>query len=59
MISEDGLDALIYFIDPMPHDFDVKALNRLAVVYDLPLANSTRTAELITEGLFAEWSAPA
>jgi methylglyoxal synthase len=59
MISEDGLDALIFFIDPMspmPHDVDVKALNRLAVVYDLPLANSTRTAELITEGLFDDWS---
>jgi hypothetical protein len=25
-------------------------------VYDLPLANSTRTAELITEGLFDDWS---
>ena len=50
MISEEGLDALIFFIDPLsplPHDVDVKALTRLAIVYDLPMANSRATADCI------------
>ncbi|MDO5643368.1 MAG: methylglyoxal synthase [Paracoccus sp. (in: a-proteobacteria)] len=50
MISEEKLDALIFFIDPlspMPHDVDVKALTRLAIVYDLPMANSPATADCI------------
>lgn len=54
LICEEGLNALIFFVDPMspmPHDVDVKALNRLAVVYDLPLANSPSTADLVLCGL--------
>ncbi len=50
MISEERLDALIFFIDPLsplPHDVDVKALTRLAIVYDLPMANSPATADCI------------
>lgn len=50
MISEERLDALIFFIDPLsplPHDVDVKALTRLAIVYDLPMANSEATADCI------------
>lgn len=56
MISEELLDALIFFIDPLspvPHDVDVKALTRLAVVYDLPMANSPATADLVIRGLTA------
>jgi methylglyoxal synthase len=37
-IAEGKLDALIFFVDPltpMPHDGDVKALKRPAIVYDL------------------------
>lgn len=55
MICEDKLDALIFFVDPlapMPHDVDVKALTRLATVYDLPMACSRSTADLIVKGLF-------
>lgn len=54
MICEDALDALIFFVDPlspMPHDVDVKALARLATVYDLPMANSASTANLIVEAM--------
>lgn len=54
MICEGRLDALVFFIDPlapMPHDVDVKALNRLALVYDLPLANSPATADMVLLGL--------
>lgn len=54
MICEEELDALIFFVDPlapMPHDVDVKALTRLATVYDLPMACSRSTADLIVKGL--------
>lgn len=50
MICENKLDALIFFIDPMspmPHDVDVKALTRLAIVYDLPMACSGATADCL------------
>lgn len=54
MIADNRLDAVIFFIDPlspMPHDVDVKALTRLAVVYDIPMACSPVAADLIIEGL--------
>ena len=57
MIAEKRLDGLIFFVDPlspMPHDVDVKALNRLAIVYDLPMACSARTANFVMRGLVEE-----
>lgn len=57
MIAEGHLDALLFFIDPlspMPHDVDVKALTRLAVVYDIPMALNRRTAELLIASGIAE-----
>jgi methylglyoxal synthase len=54
MIAEGRIDALIFFIDPlspMPHDVDVKALTRLAVVYDIPIALNRATAERIVGAL--------
>lgn len=50
MIAEGQIAALIFFIDPlspMPHDVDVKALTRLAVHYDIPMALNRRTADII------------
>ncbi|PKR88179.1 methylglyoxal synthase [Pleomorphomonas diazotrophica] len=50
MIAEARLSGLIFFIDPlspMPHDVDVKALTRLSVVYDIPMALNRATAELL------------
>lgn len=50
MIAEGRLGGLIFFIDPlstMPHDVDVKALTRLSVVYDIPMALNRATAELL------------
>ena len=53
LIVEKEIAAVIFFIDPlspMPHDVDVKALTRLAVVYDVPLAMSQSTADLMLAG---------
>lgn len=57
MIAENKLDGLIFFVDPlspMPHDVDVKALNRLAIVYDKPMACSPTTANFVINGLIAQ-----
>ena len=50
MIAEGTLKALIFFIDPLsphPHDVDVKALTRLATLYDIPFACNEATARLM------------
>ena len=50
MLAEGRLDLLVFFIDPLaaqPHDVDVKALTRLAIVHDLPMACGPATAGLI------------
>jgi methylglyoxal synthase len=50
MIVEGELDALIFFIDPltaMPHDVDVKALTRLATLYDVLFACNRVTADAV------------
>jgi methylglyoxal synthase len=50
LIANDKLDYLIFFWDPLmsqPHDVDVKALLRMAVVYNVPTACNRATADLI------------
>ncbi len=50
LIADGKISALIFFIDalsPMPHDVDVKALTRLAVHYDIPMALNRRTADIL------------
>jgi len=52
LIAEGKVDALIFFVDPltpMPHDVDVKALMRLAIVYDIPMALNAATAEMLLD----------
>ena len=52
LICEGMVDVLIFFVDPltpMPHDVDVKALMRLALVYDVPMALNRATAEIIVK----------
>ncbi|MEM2873239.1 MAG: methylglyoxal synthase [Nitrososphaerales archaeon] len=59
MTAEGRVDMIIFFWDPLtpqPHDVDVKALLRLAVLYDVPIACNRSTADfLISSSLLRDW----
>ncbi len=56
-VVEGKVDIIIFFSDPLeaqPHDPDVRALLRIAQVYDIPIANNRASADFLITSPFMD-----
>lgn len=56
-IVEGVIDFVVFFSDPLtaqPHDPDVKALMRIAQVYDIPMAINKATADFLIRSVYMD-----
>ncbi|WP_338636280.1 methylglyoxal synthase [Spirobacillus cienkowskii] len=54
-ITEGKLDLILFFWDPLesqPHDPDIRALLRIAVVWNVPLACNVATADFLVSSIY-------
>jgi len=61
LIANNGVDILVFFWDPfepMPHDPDVKALLRIAVVWNVVVVSDKATADFVVSSPFFEKKYP-